>query len=848
MSACTFRAVFAAALLVGCAVTASGPVSGGEVVILKDGFVIQGNPHKEIETIIDKPTGMPVRVVKNTGMAMINEGAKFTVFSEHAKQLGALPPDIKLRPEYKGYQVPFVGWKAGGGKPLPIGGETIKISEFNSKWVRQLTVKVVGAAPEVIDQQITYMDPYYIYIVSPSHSWRLTYRTNEWDQKLVRKLLLMTRDLGEPDGVCDPLKRVLLGKFMLDAGWLSAAKDEMDKLKRDFTGTMKKDAQEQYDKLMQEIDQTTAEGIVQEAELALAAGRYKYTTELLAKFPEKTAAPKDVARAAKVSAELKTGQERYDAGRRMLRSVIDQATGMRPMNALAAVGGGLAAAAWKQPKDVPGQTLDLAAAAEQVYVELHPDSAQRIETFVTLAAQAERERAAGLAPTKKIDELLATAVSGWAKGKNGATPSPDGAWALWSARELVLAYQRAETMNERTAVLGRYKKNITLAPDEIAQMISLLPPAAPENLLERTGTQVSFGKITETGIYRRSTLPVPGHASGIDYLLRLPPEYHHGRAYPVLIVLTHPGLNPEDVLLPLITEADKNGYILLVPEWVSAFAKKGWEWRGEDHVYVTAVLRDAIRHVTVDNDKVFLTGVADGANMAMDVGMSHPDLFAGVLPMGPIPKMKGLFDEYWANAQKLPFFVVSGEQSGAGFKSIHWLYEQHWMRRGYPALWSIYLGRGVEWYASEVPVMFDWMSRKTRVNGTATLALGNYREQWRMLRETDTRFYWLQADKIVIGSSGGLPVPAKLQGDVRGSNFVDIQLKGVRHLTIWLSTEMIDWSKPVKVQINGSVPQGWNKPRDVGQSLEVLLEDYYDRGDRRMLFLNKIELNTEMYK
>ena len=64
------------------------------------------------------------------------------------------------------------------------------------------------------------------------------------------------------------------------------------------------------------------------------------------------------------------------------------------------------------------------------------------------------------------------------------------------------------------------------------------------------------------------------------------------------------------------------------------------------------------------------------------------------------------------------------------------------MRRGFPSLWSIYLGRGVEWYSSEVPVMFDWMSRKTRANGTATLA------RWaptvsrgRCSAETDTRFY-----------------------------------------------------------------------------------------------------------
>ena len=205
--------------------------------------------------------------------------------------------------------------------------------------------------------------------------------------------------------------------------------------------------------------------------------------------------------------------------------------------------------------------------------------------------------------------------------------------------------------------------------------------------------------------------------------MKLPPEYHHGRAYPVVIVLTHAGINPEDILAPIAKQTDKNGYIVVVPDWNNAFVKRGWEWKGEDHVWVTATLRDTIRHFTVDNDKVFMLGVGDGANMAMDVGMSHPDLFAGVIPVGPIPKWRGFFIHYWGNAQKLPFFIVTGEKIGEGLDSLKSLY-QKWMPLGYPALWTIYKGRGFEWFTAEVPVLFDWMSRKRRVNGTATLALG----------------------------------------------------------------------------------------------------------------------------
>jgi len=82
---------------------------------------------------------------------------------------------------------------------------TIKISEFNSKWIRQITVKVVGAAPEVIDQQITYMDPYFIRIIPRRHGCGVRLPHVEWDPKLVRKLLIDAPGTPEPDGKCDPL-------------------------------------------------------------------------------------------------------------------------------------------------------------------------------------------------------------------------------------------------------------------------------------------------------------------------------------------------------------------------------------------------------------------------------------------------------------------------------------------------------------------------------------------------------------------------------------------------------------------------------------------------------------------
>ena len=69
-----------------------------------------------------------------------------------------------------------------------------------------------------------------------------------------------------------------------------------------------------------------------------------------------------------------------------------------------------------------------------------------------------------------------------------------------------------------------------------------------------------------------------------------------------------------------------------------------------------------------------------------------------------------------------------------------------------PGLMAVYKGRGLEWYAAETPVIFDWMSRKKRVNGAAVLALGTGSPSVADdARDTDNRFYWLQADKTRTG-------------------------------------------------------------------------------------------------
>jgi pimeloyl-ACP methyl ester carboxylesterase len=218
--------------------------------------------------------------------------------------------------------------------------------------------------------------------------------------------------------------------------------------------------------------------------------------------------------------------------------------------------------------------------------------------------------------------------------------------------------------------------------------------------------------------------------------VKLPPEYHHGRTYPVLIVLGSSNFDVEGILDSLAYESDRHGYILVAPDWSNRFPN-GWQFDGEDHWYVTAVLQEVVRSFCVDNDRVYMYGVGDGANMAMDIGLSHPDLFAGILPVSPIPRNK-IFEDYWRNGQALPFFAVTGEMAGSSFADLRRIFLK-WMPLGFPSLLTVYKGRGAEGYPAEIPVMFDWMGRKKRVSTTAVLRLDDKgRQQWATTRSRTT--------------------------------------------------------------------------------------------------------------
>ncbi|MGH7224270.1 MAG: hypothetical protein ACRELF_13650, partial [Gemmataceae bacterium] len=416
-----------------------------------------------------------------------------------------------------------------------------------------------------------------------------------------------------------------------------------------------------------------------------------------------------------------------------------------------------------------------------------------------------------------------------------AEMSVETAKRLWHGREMVFAYLRSDDADKRKAILQRHLTGSlteSASLDELLQIIRMLPPIAAEEMLP-----------TGTAQYK---------TEDATYFVQLPPEYRHARSYPMLIVLHQAGEKPTDLLRRWADAAAENGYILVAPEWQTGLNNR-YSYSEEEHAIVLNALKDLRRRFNTDEDRVFLSGTGDGGAMAFDVGLGHPDLFAGVLPMGAGPQFHAEF--CWRNAQYLPFYVIHGNQGPDGEK-IKDLFK-NWVGHHYPSLWIDYKGRGVEWFGGELPNMFDWMRGKRRAFPMRQLGSPgrgtSFGNEFCTLRACDNHFYWLSCEiddrriKTLDNWRKRFRVqPAAMNARIDSqSNKIYVNSSGVGQVTIWLGRnnkgeDMIDFDKPVTVYHNN----GFLRPpnRKVAPSLQVLLEDLSQRGDRKQLFFAKIPI------
>ena len=345
----------------------------------------------------------------------------------------------------------------------------------------------------------------------------------------------------------------------------------------------------------------------------------------------------------------------------------------------------------------------------------------------------------------------------------------------------------------------------------------------------------------------RIEVPVLPKESPRRYFLQLPPEYNPYRRYPMIISLHDSGSTAPRQIDWWAGSWGKNGregqaarcgYIVMAPEWTAEHQDK-YGYSAHEHAVVLACFRDACRRFAVDTDRVFLSGHGMGGDAVWDIGLAHPDLWAGVIPVGG--ESDRFCSRYTENAKNLPFYSVCGElDDNRMAKNSRDL--NRYLQRGYNATVVEYLGRGREHFYEEILRLFDWMGRFHRDFFPREFTCTT-------MREGDNFFWWVELagmpPRAIVNPSEWPPPrnlqPVQVKANVTANNNLSIST-GAGRITVWLAAGMLDFKRSMSILVNGRKMN--NRSSNLAPNLDTMLEDVRTRGDRQHPFWAKFECPT----
>jgi hypothetical protein len=780
-----------------------------DFIFLNDGFTLQGRVIKEYEYIHD-PSGLQVAISKLGGFYMVDDGVRRVLFPK-SLVAGAEHIDRRAQLEHLNFNPARKNWHPGG-RPL----KPFRVTE-TGPWdpaTGSRTVNMASASePTVIqiDELVNTLNPYAMEVVVRNYvRTYVTYLTSEFPPDTI---LDMVRNQVNKEA--EQAKRALtfddklrVARFAAQANWHEKALAEIKDLIKQYPSELPKLAP-----LQRDIKSSQLKLKLEELDDAMAAGQHGLAQNLLANLDEEGA---NTAEQTKLSA-LRNKYKQQNAELERMRKLL---------------------LVRKQQAASSSLTATVAPLIEEIERNLNLDNASNLSVFLKLADQEDRLAARGQPAMLSAEQQLALAVTGWLMGKDGAENNKEAAEKLARGRSFLQKFLLTDDEPQRKQMVTEYLAREPLRVDEITQLIDQLPPPRAE-------------------AYSKSTLDLVTHSdplwpNGVKYRLFLPPEYHHHRSYPVLFLIPSLGQTYESTAEGWLEPAARKGFIVVVPEWTDTQQDR-YQGTDKDHAAVTEVLRDIRRRFRIDNNRVCIAGIASGANLVFDVALTRPHLFAGaVVVTGHTPE--GI-EQLRYNAQYLPFYVVDGsknryrEKEGFANRDALMKLFEYWIPKGYPSLFVEYQGRGFETsaYPAEIPIIFDWLSRRKRSDampelGKADVTGNRLGQEFRAVRSTVNRFYWIGFDDLK--ASRQTPVLVTAVWEKHAPNSLRAVMSGMKSARVWLNAKMVNFENPVEIDIKGPPRAGWEAPKfkqKLEPSTAILLEDFYQRGDSKNLFVQYVD-------
>src|SRR5579872_3112760 len=272
--------------------------------------------------------------------------------------------------------------------------------------------------------------------------------------------------------------------------------------------------------------------------------------------------------------------------------------------------------------------------------------------------------------------------------------------------------------------------------------------------------------------------------SNQPYALYVPPNLDRSRKYPLVISLHAEDTSPQMCLMRVFGQTNRLADGSLAPlrffrgrdvEMIVACplsrGTMGYEGIAERDVY--DVVADVERRLPVDEDRVYLTGIAMGGGGALRLALTRPDVWAAVALVCPMAPAS--LEALLPNALNVPVRLFQGEMDPLVPAESARLWQRHLLEVGVATDYIEYpTGRHNAWdYAYKDGAVFDWFLHFRR---------NRYPERVRLVADSYQygSAYWVRLDGLTPG------VMASVDARQSGKSEARVETKNVDGFTLEL--------------------------------------------------------------
>lgn len=759
-------------------------VAHGDTITLRNGMQVQGRVGK-IASIHENPLASRPDPEAATPIVFTDDGLRRTFFPNKqikADGYAAGGPNLeRIRIDKR---------VAASSKRIGTVGPVVKITPFDKFGNRRYTM-LSSQGPLDVIQGITEITPVYTkvegLVVEQAYVWDMRVATSSIPRDTLSSVLRRAIDPKNAN------QRLQVVRLFTQAERFEDARQELAECIADFPELADLKKQEQ------QLVRLSADRLLSEVDLRRKVGQPQHAVYLLQQLKSLDAEVLSDETSVRVRELLGEFQEQFNIGKNivgLLKSLSEKVSGDKLRSQIKPV-------------------------IDEIAMELNFETLPRMADFLRLADDE------SMTPEQRIS----LAISGWIMGNGEGTPNLAVAMSTVEVRGLVRQYLRSKQPAERERILEQLTSMEGASMLNVAKILAnMKPPLDPP--------QADAQSVP--GLFE---VQVPGTTEQAEftYHIQLPPQYDPYRRYPCVVTLGSTGLKAKDQLLwwtgtydaerGLHTgQAPRHGYIVIAVDWV-AERQRGYEYSAREHAAVLYSLRDACRRFSIDSDRVFLSGHSSGGEAAWDIGLAHPDLWAGVIPI--VAGCDKYIGRYTDNGRLLPMYFVGGELDGDKMRVNGVQFDRYMKRVGYDIMVTDYLGRGHEHFQEDLPRIIDWMNYHKR---------DFFPKDWNVvsMRPWDNFFWFTEFHDFVprtMTSPANWPpppktTPATLSGTLLENNGVSVNAGGAK-ATVWFCPEMVDFNK--KILLNGRTAK-------VVPSLGTMLEDVRTRADRQHPFWAKVDM------